>query len=288
MLIWLHRLHASLRTIDRGYPITPWGAIARFAIPFYSWWGIWNLFTTLASWFKSQSSELARRGASLLKWLPWLYVALIASSVLSQIYRYLSKTTAYEDLSPCFFAAKNGAHLFLVIVWLQIVQIISKGISQAVRNKNPKVLAVNFPTTDKPSVSKPKNFSIKAVIYGVLLDYIGTQATNFLLGFVSGVILAVNGTSSVQIAEIFSEYGSFVIVSLTIGLLFTLSGGFLTAHVAPRFELKHAFVMGAASVFLSLIISGFHVPNQYYAIAILLAIPAALLGGYLQRITKQS
>ena len=79
-----------------------------------------------------------------------------------------------------------------------------------------------------------------------------------------------------------------MIVSLTIGLLFTLSGGFLTAHVAPRFELKHAFVMGAASVFLSLIISGFHVQNQYYAIAILLAIPAALLGGYLQRITKQS
>lgn len=60
ILIWLYRLHASLRITERNYPISPWGAIARFIIPFYSFWGIWNIFATLAQQFKLQGSQQMR------------------------------------------------------------------------------------------------------------------------------------------------------------------------------------------------------------------------------------
>ena len=73
-LVWLHRFHASMRRVFYPYPISPWGAVARFAIPFYSLWGIGNTFTTLANHFKSRGGELIRLGASLKRWIPWYSV----------------------------------------------------------------------------------------------------------------------------------------------------------------------------------------------------------------------
>ncbi|MEW6496049.1 MAG: hypothetical protein AB1589_26550 [Cyanobacteriota bacterium] len=41
--------------------------------------------------------------------------------------------------------------------------------------------------------------------------------------------------------------------------------------------------MGASSAFLSWIIAGFQVRNQFFAIALLLTLLAAFLGGYLYK-----
>lgn len=287
ILVWLHRLHASLRTIFSEYPITPWGAIARFAIPFYSFWGIWNVLATLANCLKSQEGELARRGASLLRWLPWLYLSLITSNLLNQIYLLQLRHASQDDYSPWFFVVKNSASLFLSIVWLQIVRIISKAIAQAVNN-NSKVLSAPLVEVGKLPVKSPKSFSIKAVIYGLLLDIIGTNAASFLIGIVTTTISAIAGTRPDDLTAPFSSSGSLFGVSLVIGLLFTMSGGFLTAHIAKKLELKHAFVMGSLSAFISLIVGSAQVQNEYQAMALLLTIPAALLGGYFRRISRKS
>jgi hypothetical protein len=117
----------------------------------------------------------------------------------------------------------------------------------------------------------------------LLLDVIGTQFINIIISFAHGFILGITGTNTESLTPTFSSSDSLMVVNLVVGLLFTLSGGFLTARLAKKLELKHAFVMGASSAFLSWLILGFQVRNQYYAIALLLTIPAALLGSYLYK-----
>lgn len=127
-LVWLHRLHAKLKVLFSGYPISPWGAIARFLIPFYSLWGIWNLFTTLTKTLKSQNGELVSFGSSLQKLLPWLYVALIVSNVLDQAYRVLFQEGYNSEIYPWLFVMSNAMNLVFSIVFLQMVRLIRKAI----------------------------------------------------------------------------------------------------------------------------------------------------------------
>ncbi len=281
-LIWLHRFHASLGRVFYPYPITPWGAVARFAIPFYSLWGIGNTLTTLANHFNSRGGELIRWGVSLKGWIPWYYVSLIASNGMSRIYWDQVRNYREEELSPWFFLAKTGTALVFSVVWLQIVRIMNKGMNQAISHSSSGGSAHHQPVAQK-SESSLNNFSIKAVIYGLLLDVIGSQFFNFISSFAYGFIGGITSANPEQVTPTFFSYESLIVVNLVVGLLFTLSGGFFTAHLAKKLELKHAFVMGASSAFLSWIIAGFQVRNQYIAIALLLIIPAALLGGYLYK-----
>lgn len=59
-LVWLYRLHVDLKVLFNDYPITPGGAIARFLIPIYSIWGIWNTISTFAKRFHQEGGELAK------------------------------------------------------------------------------------------------------------------------------------------------------------------------------------------------------------------------------------
>ncbi len=281
-LVWLHRLHASLGKVFHQYPITPWGAVARFAIPFYSLWGIGNTLTTLANHFKLRGGELIRWGAALQGWIPWFYITLIASNVMSRIYWEQMRNSREEELSPWFFLAKAVTALVFSVVWLQIVRIMNKGMNQAISHSSSGGLAHDQPVRQK-SDSPPNDFRIKAVIYGLFLDVIGTKFMNFIISFAYGFRVGMTSINPEQVALTLSSSDSLMIVNLAIGLVFTLGGGFFTAHLAKKLELKHAFVMGASSAFLSWIIGGFQVQNQYVAIALLLTIPAALLGGYLYK-----
>jgi len=136
-LVWLHRLHASLRTTFSGYPIQPWGAVARFIIPFYSLWGIWNIFATLANRLESQQGDLLRFGTSLRRWLLWFYLSMIGSNLLNQIYLFQYRRALVENFSPWFFVAKNGAALLFAIVWLQIVRLSNKAIANLMARGSP-------------------------------------------------------------------------------------------------------------------------------------------------------
>lgn len=129
MLVWLYRLHASLKTIFSGYPIQPWGAVSRFIIPFYSLWGIWNIFATLANRLKSHEGDLVRLGTSLRRWLLWFYFSMIGSNLLNQIYWFQYRRGLDENFSPWFFLAKNSAALLFAVVWLQMVRLINQAIA---------------------------------------------------------------------------------------------------------------------------------------------------------------
>ncbi|HBB31629.1 MAG TPA: hypothetical protein DDZ80_15840 [Cyanobacteria bacterium UBA8803] len=281
-LVWLHRFHASLGRVFHQYPISPWGAVARFAIPFYSLWGIGNTLTTLANHFKSRGSELIRWGAALKRWIPWYYVFLIASNVMTQFYWEELRNYRERELSPWFFLAKTGTILVFSVIWLQTVRIMNKGMSQAI-SQSPSVESAHHQPVRQKSESPLNNFNIKAVIYGLLLDVIATKFFNFISGFAYRLIVGITSANPEQVTPTLFSYESLIVVNLIVGLLFTLSGGFLTARLAKKLELKHAFVMGVSSAFLGWILLGFQVLNQYVAIALLSTIPVALLGGYLYK-----
>lgn len=137
ILVWLHRVHAYLRTTEPDYPITPWGAVARFVIPFYSLWGMWNTLNTLAKRFKSRGGTVGNRGASLIWWIPLFYFTWIGSNLLDRIYWYGVRNAGSEDFSPWLFLIKNSAYLFFSLVWLQIVRIINQAITQEKLIINP-------------------------------------------------------------------------------------------------------------------------------------------------------
>ncbi|NES20847.1 MAG: hypothetical protein F6K41_18415 [Symploca sp. SIO3E6] len=135
MLIWLYQLHASLRNHWGKYSISPWGAIARFAIPFYSLWGIWNIFTTLAHQFKSQGGEFINKGESLKSWVLCFYFALFGANICNAIYWFYDGNAETREFLPWLFLSKNATGLLLSIVLLRIVLIARKGVAQIFSNQ---------------------------------------------------------------------------------------------------------------------------------------------------------
>lgn len=125
-LVWLHRVHGYLRTHLPDYSITPWGAVARFVIPFYSFWGIWNTLNTLAQRLKVQEAKLAHLGTSLSRWIPGLYITLFGSNILDRMYGYGFNNANQDYFFPWLFFAYASTTLCLSLVWLKIVRIISQ------------------------------------------------------------------------------------------------------------------------------------------------------------------
>ena len=75
----------------------------------------------------------------------------------------------------------------------------------------------------------------------------------------------------------------YFVFQLTTGFFFISIGGYVTAMLAGRSEMKHALGLGALSIAMS-IVSRLQYPGEeplWYSIALMfLAIPAALVGGY--------
>ena len=75
----------------------------------------------------------------------------------------------------------------------------------------------------------------------------------------------------------------YFVFQLVTGFFFISIGGYITALLAGRSEMKHALALGALSIAMS-IVSRLQYPGDeplWYSIALMfLAIPAALVGGY--------
>lgn len=83
-LVWLYRLHVDLKVLFNDYPITPGGAIARFLIPIYSIWGIWNTLSTFGKRFHQEGGELAKYTEYTTSSLGGFYALTTTSNMLSR------------------------------------------------------------------------------------------------------------------------------------------------------------------------------------------------------------
>ena len=157
-LVWLYRLQVKLNSAFPECRITPWGAVARFALPFYNCWGIWNLLTTIASRLKS-GNQTARSGIALQRWSPGYYSAWLISWILQQADWVGSRL----NLDPPWFEPiLSVMGLILSLLMLKLVRILHRANSQIHLHPNhrPNVNSLADRTSalsPRPSIQTPNS-----------------------------------------------------------------------------------------------------------------------------------
>lgn len=82
-----------------------------------------------------------------------------------------------------------------------------------------------------------------------------------------------------------------LLFAMSYSLLFSVLGGYVTALIAQRSEIKHAFILGILQFVMAIMatIQFWNTVRPWYHITFLvLLIPANLLGGYLRLIQKSN
>jgi len=113
--------------------------------------------------------------------------------------------------------------------------------------------------------------SILAVILGYLVVAIATMVT---------FAIAFPNPDSAQLPSI-----SLMLFLLGAGVLYTIIGGYVTAFIARKAEIKHTLALGSLMVILGIIsmIATFgKEPLWFQLVLIITPIPSALAGGYLR------
>jgi len=130
---------------------------------------------------------------------------------------------------------------------------------------------------------RPVGSPVKAVIYGVLVDILGTTAMSAVLMLIYGIYLASSGADQQAIESAVAQFDPLSGIGLLMTVLgcgFSFLGGYVCARVAGSAELKWAGAVAAISAAFSIILG-----LQAYSLGmnLLLAAPAivfVLLGGY--------
>ncbi|HLO48999.1 MAG TPA: hypothetical protein VK211_11335, partial [Kamptonema sp.] len=138
LLVWLYRLHVDLKVLFNDYPITPGGAVARFLIPIYSIWGIWNALSTFAKTFNQEGGDLAKLVEPLNPLIGGFYALTVASNRLNiELSRTPIENPETENLGLVLLA--NAADLGVSVVLLAIVKIMSSAV--VAKARQPKSMA---------------------------------------------------------------------------------------------------------------------------------------------------
>lgn len=120
-LIWIFKVHRDLQEMDPTYSIKPGGAIARVLIPFYNIYGLWNLYSTMAHYFKA-SIPKSGIGTKLAKYLPFFYILLWGTSIMNNL--VLDEDDAFNLLWTVSYVG-DGA---LTVMYILLVNVITAGL----------------------------------------------------------------------------------------------------------------------------------------------------------------
>jgi hypothetical protein len=116
--------------------------------------------------------------------------------------------------------------------------------------------------------------SLLAVVLGYVVMLVAFLGAETALTAVAPELIPQKGRPTDPLYFVFQLVTGFVFISV---------GGYTTAMLAGRSEMKHALGLGALSIAMS-IVSRLQYPGDeplWYSIALMfLAIPAALVGGY--------
>ncbi|MEG3978772.1 hypothetical protein QT970_29785 [Microcoleus sp. herbarium8] len=126
-LVWLYRLHVDLKVLFNDYPITPGGAMARFLIPIYSIWGIWNALSTFANRFNQEGGELAKFAEYINPLIGGFYALTIASNMLNREFSRMQRQS--PEIEPLWlFLLNDVVGLGLSVMLLLMVKSMSSAV----------------------------------------------------------------------------------------------------------------------------------------------------------------
>ncbi len=132
---------------------------------------------------------------------------------------------------------------------------------------------------------------VRAVVAGVLIDWVATYATMILIQVMAGAVAVSRYSTASQVEEYLEKLfqsPDFVILTSLVGLACVALGGFASGMLARHDAVRHALFMGVLSVAigLSLEISSVEevpagwMPLWFRWLRHLFVVPAAVFGGY--------
>lgn len=129
----------------------------------------------------------------------------------------------------------------------------------------------------------------KAVLFGVTTDLFGTTIAGMLLLVLFSGMLVAQGQAPEDISRTLLQSNQYLLLSLVVGLSFTMLGGYVAARVANHLEYRHGLIVGVIVLIIGeIMVSGdpTGMPLSVRVIGDLLVVPAALLGAHLRRAAK--
>ncbi|MDF2440259.1 MAG: hypothetical protein JWN98_1243 [Abditibacteriota bacterium] len=133
-------------------------------------------------------------------------------------------------------------------------------------------------------MNRPTGWSLKAILLGWATDAFGSQIGTSLVAVPMALQMTQSGLSPQQIEARLLNEPIALILFLIVGLIFTVTGGFVAAHSAGHNEVRHAAASGALTLAFHLALISFtpRLPNWYLALGLLLVVPCSMLGGYIR------
>ena len=152
------------------------------------------------------------------------------------------------------------------------------------------------PHSQTPRPIEPTGFftgiQFRPIIGGVILDTVASYAlvTLYYMFFVAKE-LGEAGASEDAFAQYWSSSDGLM-MSLILGSLGTLIGGFYAGYKAGTLEMKHGALVGVGSIILGLILgagsSEEQIPEWFMALSFAAAIPAGAMGGFFAEMFKNA
>ncbi len=126
-----------------------------------------------------------------------------------------------------------------------------------------------------------RSINYKAIILGFLADIAASISFSLTLSLLITFILSAKGYKEAELEQTLMQVfytKTYLLLSIVVGFLFTVMGGFIAGRIARQSEYFHAGMVGIIGVLFALFFigqtEGFHI----YA-ALILTIPGALSGG---------
>ncbi len=125
-------------------------------------------------------------------------------------------------------------------------------------------------------LEKFRGLKFKAVLYGFLVDTIGTMA----IALVLFSAMSAAGLSEAEIAARMHGFSGLLLM-LIFGLGFTLIGGYVAGRTAGQAEILHGTTVAGIGLVLGLFLWDPSFPRWYEVVSFAWMIPAGAAGGYL-------
>ena len=122
---------------------------------------------------------------------------------------------------------------------------------------------------------------LKAIMFGLVVDMVGTTVGSLLLGAIYGIALAASGASLDELgaaAEGAAADSWLFWISTAMGLAFSVLGGYVCARIARRNELRLGAILALVSAILGYLIASGHYELGAF-LSLTIASIAAVMGG---------
>jgi hypothetical protein len=128
--VWLYRIHVDLKNLFDGYSITPGGSLARFLIPFYSIWGIANVFNTFSDKFELEGGDLSQFAKDVRSSIAPFYGCIISSNVINRVALSESFKNPENPSLPLIFFISAMLDIGLSFVFLSLTKAMQSAVNQ--------------------------------------------------------------------------------------------------------------------------------------------------------------